>query len=95
MADTQTDVLVAVYQDLDKATRDFDALMQIVKAKQVEIEGAILVTHDASGGVTVVQTMATIWAARVWDGARAPAWWWDSSRRRCWRRWWSAASRAG
>ena len=29
--------------------------MQIVKAKQVEIEGAILVTHDASGAVTVVQ----------------------------------------
>ena len=55
MAETQTDVLVAVYQDLDEATRDFDALMQIVKDKQVEIEGAILVTHDASGAVTVVQ----------------------------------------
>jgi arylsulfatase len=55
MAETQTDVLVAVYQDLDEATRDFDGLMQIVKAKQVEVEGAILVTHDASGGVTVVQ----------------------------------------
>jgi arylsulfatase A-like enzyme/uncharacterized membrane protein len=55
MGETQTDVLVAVYQDLDEATRDFDALMQIVKDKQVEIEGAILVTHDASGGVTVVQ----------------------------------------
>ena len=29
--------------------------MQIVKDKQVAVEGAILVTHDAGGGVTVVQ----------------------------------------
>src|SRR3954449_12677265 len=55
MADTQTNVLVAAYPDLDEAARDFDALMQIVNSKQVEIEGAILVTHDASGGVRVVQ----------------------------------------
>ncbi len=55
MADTQTDVLVAAYQDIDTATMDFDGLMRIVKEKQVEIEGAILVTHDADGEVTVVQ----------------------------------------
>jgi arylsulfatase A-like enzyme/uncharacterized membrane protein len=55
MADTRTDVLVAAYQDIDAATRDFDGLMQIVKNKQVEIEGAILVTHDAAGEVSVVQ----------------------------------------
>ncbi len=55
MADTQTDVLVAAYHDIDTATMDFDGLMRIVKEKQVEIEGAILVTHDADGEVTVVQ----------------------------------------
>jgi arylsulfatase len=55
VADTQTDVLVAVYQELDAATMDFDSLMRIVDEKQAEIEGAILVTHDAQGEVTVVQ----------------------------------------
>src|ERR687898_1392779 len=55
MAETPTDVLVAAYQDFDVATRDFDALMKIVQDKQVEIDGAILVTHDTEGEVTVVQ----------------------------------------
>jgi arylsulfatase A-like enzyme/uncharacterized membrane protein len=55
MAEALTDVLFAMYQDIATATRDFDRLMQIVKDKQVEIEGAILVTHDADGAVTVVQ----------------------------------------
>jgi uncharacterized membrane protein len=55
MADRPTDVLVAVYQDLDTATRDFDALMQTVADERAAIEGAILVTHEDSGDVTVVQ----------------------------------------
>ncbi len=55
MADTLTDVLVAVYQDVDVATKDFDGLMRIVADKRAEIEGAILVAHDAGGDVTVVQ----------------------------------------
>ena len=55
MADTLTDVLVAVYQDVDVATKDFDGLMRIVAEKQAEIEGAILVSHDAGGDVTVVE----------------------------------------
>jgi hypothetical protein len=55
MPDTPTDVLVAAYQDIDTATRDFDALMETVRAKRVAIEGAILVSHDAAGNVTVVQ----------------------------------------
>ena len=49
MADMHTDVLVAGYQDVDAASRDFDALMKAVKDKQVQVEGAILVTHDADG----------------------------------------------
>lgn len=55
MPDTLTDVLVAVYQDIEVATKDFDGLMQIVADKQAKIEGAILVAHDAGGDVTVVQ----------------------------------------
>ena len=55
MTDTPTDVLVAVYSDIDTATRDFDALMEVVMSKQAQIEGAILVSHDADGNVTVVQ----------------------------------------
>lgn len=55
MPDTPTDVLVAAYQDIDTATRDFDTLMERVRAKQVEIEGAIIITHAAEGEVSVVQ----------------------------------------
>ena len=33
MPDTPTDVLVAAYQDIDTATRDFDTLMESVRAK--------------------------------------------------------------
>jgi arylsulfatase A-like enzyme/uncharacterized membrane protein len=55
MADL-TDVLVAGYQGIDEATRDFDALAELVKDKRVEIEGAILITHAIDGTVTVRQT---------------------------------------
>jgi arylsulfatase A-like enzyme/uncharacterized membrane protein len=56
MADTPTDVLVAGYQDIDTATKDFESLVARVKDKQVEIEGVILVTHDKDGNVAVRQT---------------------------------------
>ncbi|HET7237377.1 MAG TPA: sulfatase-like hydrolase/transferase, partial [Actinomycetota bacterium] len=55
MAETLTDVLVAVYPDVDTASSDFDTLMAGVRVKQIRIEGAISVTHDAVGEVTVVQ----------------------------------------
>jgi arylsulfatase A-like enzyme/uncharacterized membrane protein len=55
MADAITNVLVAAYQEIDAATTDFDGLMQVVGDKRAQIEGAILVTHDAGGEVTVVQ----------------------------------------
>src|SRR5262245_11259585 len=51
----KTDVLVAGYKDIETATRDFDQLMDSVKAKLVEIEGAILVTHGGEGEISVVQ----------------------------------------
>jgi len=55
MSDSKTDVLVAVYQDLGAATTDFDGLMKVVADKRASIEGAICVTHDADGKVTVVE----------------------------------------
>ena len=55
MAET-TDVLVAGYQDIDTATKDFDALAGLVKDKKVKIEGAILITHAEDGTVNVQQT---------------------------------------
>ncbi len=56
MADASTDVLVAGYQGIEEATRDFDALLAQVGDKRVEIEGVILVTHDEDGNVSVRQT---------------------------------------
>ncbi len=56
MADKHTDVLVAGYRDIDGATKDFEALVTLVRDKKVRVEGAILVTHDASGHVVVEQT---------------------------------------
>ena len=56
MAETPTDVLVAGYQDIDEATKDFEALVALVKAKEVSIEGVILVTHAQDGSVAVRQT---------------------------------------
>ena len=57
MAETPpTDVLVAGYQDIDHATKDFEALVALVKAKDVSIDGVILVTHAQDGSVSVRQT---------------------------------------
>ena len=56
MAETPTDVLVAGYQDIDEATKDFEALVALVKEKKVSIEGVILVTHDEDGNVSVQRT---------------------------------------
>ena len=56
MGDALTDVLVAGYRDIDTAQKDFDGLVELVKSKKVQVEGAILVTHDVDGKVTVVDT---------------------------------------
>ena len=56
MAETPTDVLVAGYQDIEEATKDFEALVALVKEKKVSIEGVILVTHEEDGSVTVQKT---------------------------------------
>src|SRR5215470_8162699 len=75
MADTPMDVLVAGYQDLDKARKDFDGLVGLVKGRQVKVEGVILVAHDESGEVTVADT-----------GDHAGGKWSGCSLLRCWPR---------
>jgi uncharacterized membrane protein len=71
MADTPTDVLVAGYQDIATATKDFDALADLARDKKVEIEAAILITHAEDRTVTVQQTADH----RAGSGSPgAPAW---------------------
>jgi arylsulfatase len=50
------DVLVAGYRSIDTAQHDFDAVVELVKGKQVNVEGVILVAHDQSREVTVLST---------------------------------------
>ncbi|MFN8624346.1 MAG: DUF1269 domain-containing protein, partial [Chloroflexota bacterium] len=56
MASATTDVLVAAYQQVDLADRDFEALVAAVRTKQVKVDAVILVSHDANGEVTVRKT---------------------------------------
>ncbi len=56
MADTKTDLFVGIYQDLDAAAKEFDALAVLVADRKLAVEAAILVTHAADGGVQVQQT---------------------------------------
>src|SRR5271156_2317569 len=56
MSDTEFDVVIAAYLIPDLAQQDFDALVKLVKDKQLTVEGVALVTHDADGNVTVKET---------------------------------------
>ena len=94
MAETPTDVLVAGYQHIDDATKDFESLVALVKAKQVSIDGVILVTHAEDGGVAVRQTGDNL-GRKGPAGAAGSASRWVCSRCRCWRRWRSGRSQAG
>ena len=56
MSDTDFDVVIAAYLIPDLAQTDFDALVGLVKDKQLTVEGVALVTNDASGNVTINET---------------------------------------
>jgi uncharacterized membrane protein len=56
MSDTQFDVVIAAYLIPDLASDDFDGLLKLVEAKQLEVEGVALVTVDAQGEVAVKET---------------------------------------
>ena len=55
MGDTY-DLILAAYQALDTAQRDFDALVQLVKDKKVKSDGMIMVRRDEAGEVHVTDT---------------------------------------
>jgi len=50
MAEATTDVLVAGYQTVDKATTDFDGLIGLVKGKRVTIDAAIQTVGAGAAG---------------------------------------------
>ncbi|HBW17672.1 MAG TPA: hypothetical protein DEH11_00965 [Actinobacteria bacterium] len=56
MSDTEFDVVIAAYLIPDLAQQDFDALVKLVKGKQLTVEGVALVTNDAGGNVTIQET---------------------------------------
>ncbi len=49
-------VIVAIYQELEPAQNNFDALVELVKNKKIRTEGAILVQKDQAGNLTVDET---------------------------------------
>jgi arylsulfatase A-like enzyme/uncharacterized membrane protein len=56
MAQEHAIVVVASYQDLDAARRDFQALADRVKDKQIALRGAVLVGKDADGRPVLIDT---------------------------------------
>jgi len=49
-------VIMAGYQDIDAARKDFDGLMQLVKEKKVRTDGIVLAQHDKDGRASVSET---------------------------------------
>ena len=80
-------VIMAAYQSVGQAQKDFDALVGLVQGKQVKTEGVILVEHDADGEVTVSADRGSPGPQGRWAGAAGSASSWACSRRRCWPRW--------
>jgi len=56
MSEQRGVVLVAGYQDLDAARRDFDGLNARVKDKSIALRGAVMVGKDANGKPTLIDT---------------------------------------
>jgi len=56
MADELMDVLFAAYPSVEQAQKEFDDLVALVKNRHVKIEGAILVSKDEDGNVTIADT---------------------------------------
>ena len=56
MSKEQNIVIIAGYQKLELAQKNFDALVQLVKDKKVKTDGMILVQKDKDGKITVSET---------------------------------------
>ncbi len=76
------DVIMAGYQSIEPAQKNFEAFVKLIKDKQVRSEGVILVEHDADGKVSVTQTGDHM-GRKAWAGVVVLAWWSASSPRLC------------
>jgi arylsulfatase len=56
MSDGAMDVLVAAYQGVDTAHKDLDGVCELVRSKQLKVEGVILVAHEKDDSVTLLDT---------------------------------------
>ncbi len=56
MSKEQNIVIIAGYQAVEAAGKNFDALIQLVKDKKIKSDGMILVQKDKDGQVTVSET---------------------------------------
>jgi arylsulfatase A-like enzyme/uncharacterized membrane protein len=56
MSKEQNIVIIAGYQATEPATKNFDALVQLVKGKKIQTDGMILVQKDLDGKITVNET---------------------------------------
>ena len=56
MSKDQNIVIIAAYQAVEPASKNFDALVQLVKDKTIKTDGMILVQKDADGNVIVDET---------------------------------------
>ena len=58
MSGTEFDIVIAGYIKQDPAQLDFDRLVKLVEDKKLEVQGAVLVSEDDDGEVTVKKTAA-------------------------------------
>ena len=58
MSGTEYDIVIAVYLKQDPAQLNFDRLVKLVEGKKLEVQGAVLVSKDEDGEVTVKKTAA-------------------------------------
>ncbi len=56
MSDNKNILIMAGYQAIEPATKDFDQLVQLVKDKTIKTDGMILVQHDEDDNVSIRET---------------------------------------
>ena len=82
--------MVGGYGDLVSARRDFDAVVGLVKAKQLKAQGVILVAHDPAAKLRWSRR-GIIWAAKDWGGGGRGGGGRPVRTGTCWLRWRSGA----
>ena len=51
----QMDVLIAIYLFEDLARKDYDAVMDLVEEKEIDVQGVVLASKDAEGEMEVIE----------------------------------------